>query len=445
MVDFRIEKATQKARIILGEEQMKRYLSKILNVFLIILLLVVLVGCGKKTPPQAPDLLTDVSRRTFNYFWEFAHPETGLVLDKYIDQSVASIAATGFGLAALPIGVEKGWITRVQGKERALKTLDSFESGLVEGKNGFFMHWVNWRTGKGVWDREVSSIDTALFIAGAIVAGEYFGGEIKERAEKLYKAIDWHWMTEGGVTLRMGWKEKEGFTNDRWGDRFDEGLLATLLAMGSPTHPISPAAWDAIDRSVVQTNPHTGETHIALEAETLFVYQFPLIFFDLRNTADRHGIDYFENAVKATKYNRDYTMKTHADKYGVYGEVWGLSAEDKPYGGYHAYGARDGNNDGTIAPYASISALPFLPEEAMAAVKAMVNNFPQVYGKYGFHAGFNLIVKGGPWYSGNYIGIDQGAILLSIANYQSEMVWKYFMQNPYVLEAVRLAGFDRYQ
>jgi hypothetical protein len=428
---------------------MKRYFSKILNILLIIVLVVTLVGCGKKTPPQAPDLLTDVSKRTFNYFWEFAHPETGLVLDKYIDQAVASIAATGFGLAALPIGVEKGWITRAQGKERARKTLNSFASGLVEGKNGFFMHWVNRRTGKGMWDREISSIDTALFIAGAIVAGEYFDGEIKERAEDLYKAIDWPWMTDGGVTLRMGWTEEKGFTNDRWGDRFDEGLLATLLAMGSPTHPISPAAWDEIDRSVEHTNPYTDETHIALKAETLFVYQFPLIFFDLRDTTDGHGIDYFENAVKATKYNRDYTMKTHVDRYGVYGEVWGLSAEDKPYSGYHAYGARELNEDGTIAPYASVSALPFLPEEAMASIKAMVNNFPRVYDKYGFHAGFNLIHEWveelGPWYSQNYIGIDQGAILLSIANYQSELVWKYFMKNPYVLEALKRAGFDKYQ
>ena len=217
---------------------MKRYFTKTLNILLIIVLVVTLVGCGKKTPPQAPDLLTDVSQRTFNYFWEFAHPETGLVLDKYIDQAVASIAATGFGLAALPIGVEKGWITRAQGEERARKTLNSFASGLVEGKR-LFHALVNRRTGKGMWDREISSIDTALFIAGAIVAGEYIGGEIKEQAENLYKAIDWPWMTDGGVTLRMGWTEEKGFTNDRWGDRFDEGLLATLLAMGSPTHPIS--------------------------------------------------------------------------------------------------------------------------------------------------------------------------------------------------------------
>ena len=427
---------------------MKRNIKKILNTLLIIVLVVTLVGCGKKTPRQAPDLLSDISRRTFGYFWEFAHPETGLVLDKYIDKSVASIAATGFGLAALPIGVEKGWITRAQGEERALKTLNFFASGLVEGKEGFFMHWVNWGTGKGVWDREVSSIDTALFIAGAIVAGEYFGGEVKELVERLYKAINWQWMTDGGLTLRMGWTEEKGFTNDRWGDRFDEGLLATLLAMGSPTYPISAEAWNEIDRSTVHENPYTGETHIALEDETLFVYQFPLIFFDLRDTTDHFGINYFENAVKATRYNRDYTIKTHADRYDVYGEVWGLSAEDKPFGGYHAYGAREGNEDGTIAPYASVSALPFTPKEAMASIKAMVNYFPQVYGKYGFHAGFNLIHRWvdelGPWYSDNYIGIDQGAILLSIANYQSGIVWEYFMRNPYVLEGVRLAGFDRF-
>lgn len=424
---------------------MKRYLSRIINTILIILLIVALVGCGKKTPSQTPDFLGDVSRRTFQYFWDFAHPQTGLVLDKYIDQSVASIAATGFGLAALPVGVEKGWITRTQGEERALRTLNSFESGLVEGENGFFMHWVNWKTGKGTWDREVSSIDTALFIAGALFAGEYFGGEAKKQAERLYANINWQWMTDDGITLRMGWKD-ESFINDRWGDRFDEGLLATLLAMGSPTYPISPTAWDMIDRSVEHTNPYTRETHIALEDETLFVYQFPLIYFDLRSTSDHLGIDYFENAIKATKYNRDYTMKTHASRYGVYGEVWGLSAEDKPFGGYKAYGARDGNNDGTIAPYASIAALPFTPEESISAIKAMVNNFPEVYGEYGFHAGFNVTdCHPTIWYSDNYIGIDQGAILLMIANYQSKIVWEYFMRNPYILEAVRLAGFDRYQ
>ena len=423
---------------------MKRYLSRVFSTILIIVLIGSLVGCGEKTPPRAPDLLDEVSRRTFNYFWDFTHPETGLVLDKYIDQTVASIAATGFGLAALPVGVEKGWITREQGVERALRTLNSFESGLVEGEKGFYMHWVNWKTGKGVWDREISSIDTALLIAGAIFTGEYFGGEIKTLADQLYQKIDWEWMTNGRTTLSMGYKKDESFIEDRWGDRFDEGLLATLLAMGSPTHPISPDAWDDIDRSVKHKNPYTGETHTALADETLFVYQFPLIYFDLRNTRDEDGIDYFENAVRACIYNRDYTMKTNSSRYGVYGEVWGLSAEDKPFGGYHAYGARDDNHDGTIAPYASIAALPFIPEEAMASVKAMINRFPKVYGEYGFHAGFNVTTDP-KWYSNNYIGVDQGAILLMIANYQSELVWEYFMENPYVLEGLRWAGFDRYQ
>ena len=423
---------------------MKRYFSKITYPIILILILASLVGCGKSTIPQTPDLpvdLVEISQRTFNYFWEFANLETGLVLDKTENnKTVASIAATGFGLAALPIGVEQGWITREQGEERALRTLNSFATGNVEGKNGFFMHWVNWATGGGVWDREVSSIDTALLIAGAIFAGEYFGGDIKTLADELYRKIDWEWMTNGGTTLSMGWKDG-GFITSRWGDRFDEGLLATLLAIGSPTYPISPEAWHAINRSVTNTNKYSGATHIALRDETLFVYQFPLIYFDLRDTRDQYT-DYFENAILATKYNRDYTM--NSDRYRVYGEVWGLSAEDQPGGGYKAYGARDGNNDCTIAPYASIAALPFTPEEALASMKGMINKFPKVYGEYGFHAGFNVTVSP-QWYSPNYIGIDQGDILLMIANYQSGIVWEYFMKNSYVLEAVKLAGFDRYQ
>lgn len=376
------------------------------------------------------ELLEAISRKTFDYFWLEANPRNGLIKDRSTPQSPCSIAAVGFGLSAIPVAVERGWITYDDGYKRALTTLKTFARGKVEGRKGFYYHFVDMHTGKRVWNSELSSIDTAILIAGGLVCGEYFKGtSIEKYANQLYEKADWQWMTNGEDTLTMGWDPLTGFLRSRW-NGFNEGLLAVLLAIGSPTHPLPPDAWHQIYR------PVKNQTYINLQDEVLFVYQYPLIWFDLRDKEDDYA-NYWRNAIAAVNYNRLFT--TFNKSYATYQrDIWGLSAGDGPTG-YKAYGAYKDKHDGTIIPYASVASLPFTPEESMKAIRGMLNRFgPLVWRKYGFVSGFNVDRR---WFSSQHIGIDQGDILLMIENYRTGMIWEYFMRHPGAQKALKLARF----
>lgn len=376
------------------------------------------------------ELIEAVARKTFDYFWREANPANGLIRDRSTKDSPCSIAAVGFGLSAIPVGIERGWITRDEGYERVLVTLRTFASGGVEGKNGFYYHFVDMSEGRRFGDCEISSIDTAIFLAGALTAGQYFAGtEAEALANKVYAAADWEWMMNEGDTLSMGWKPEIGFLSARW-NSFNEGLLAYVLAIGSPTHPISASAWDNIFRPV-------NENYICLPQETLFVYQYPAAWIDFRNKEDSYA-NYFNNAVTATRMNRLFAVLRRFN-YSTYDmDIWGISACDGP-AGYKPYGASEGNHDGTVAPYASIASMPFTPELSMAAIRAMLEREGGlVWGEYGFVSGFNVDQN---WYSDQYVGIDQGIILLMLENYRSELIWKHFMAHPAIEEAMERIGF----
>lgn len=375
-------------------------------------------------------LLEAVARKTFGYFWSEVNPANGLIKDRSTKDSPSSIAAVGFGLTAIPVAIERGWITKDEGYARTLTTLKTFADGGVEGKNGFFYHFVDMKNGRRYADSELSSIDTAIFIAGALFAGEYFRGtEVEKLANKLYENVDWQWMMNDGDTLAMGWKPEGGFLNARW-NSFNESLFMYILAIGSPTRPIPASAWDNIYRPV-------NDNYISLPAETLFVYQYPEVWVDFRDKEDKYA-NYFNNAAVATRFNRLYSMlkRFNFKSYGT--DVFGLSACDGP-SGYKAYGASDGNHDGTIAPYASIGSLPFTPELSMASLRAMLEKHGLlIWGKYGFVSGFNVDQN---WYSDQFVGIDEGDILAMIENYRSGLIWKYFMQNEAVQRGMAAVGF----
>lgn len=377
-------------------------------------------------------LLDAVARETFDFFWYEVNPANGLIKDRSTADSPSSIAAVGFGLTAIPIAVDRGWISRERGYERALLTLKTFATGGVQGKHGFFYHFIDMQTGERVWNNEVSSIDTALFIAGALTAGEYFKGtEVETLSAQLYAQVDWSTFAAGGKLVSMGWKPEIGFFGNTW-DHFDESLILYILAIGSPSHPVPAEAWAAIDRPV----DAAGE-FIFLPGEPLFVYQYPLAWLDLRDKEDSFA-NYFNNTIRACLRNQKFSAD-YAKRYKTYEDgVWGLSASDGP-DGYRAYGASPANQDGTVAPYASISCLPFTPEAAVSSMRAMLTRFgSKVWGEYGFVSAINADQD---WYSKEYIGIDQGDVLLMIANYQDGFVWKLFMQNEHVKKAVAAVGF----
>lgn len=396
---------------------------------------------------EQQDTLGLLQERAFTFFWFEAHPATGLVKDRAgnargDDYTVASLAATGFGLGALAVGVEHGWLSREQAEGRAVKTLKFVRDELVH-EHGWLYHFVDRKTGQRAWKSEVSSIDTALFIAGALLAGEYFGGEVKALADELYRRVDFQWMlTDGGTRpneklLCHGWKPETAFLKSRW-DNYSEHLLLNILALGSPTHPIAGSCWDAWERNVGE---YKGFKTLA--CGPLFTHQYSQAFIDFRGKRDRNGFDYFDSGVQATKANRQFCID-QAMNFKTYGSnVWGLSACDRPGGGYVAYGAPPALevHDGTVAPWATVASVAFTPDLSLPALRFMQDRYrEQLWGRYGFGNAFNLDKN---WFAQDVIGIDLGAALLLIENHETGKVWQWFMRIPSIELAVQKAGFSR--
>lgn len=414
------------------------WLKKRRVIFCILILLLAPLCLAPVLPPKTEDLLTRVQHQAFDFFWNEANPANGLVKDRAGNfekdkYEAASIASVGFALASLPAAVERKWIDRKKARGRALAAL-SFFADRAETVNGFYYHFLGMQSGKRIWKSELSSIDTAIFLAGAIVAREYFQDpKITDTVNRIYGRMDFEWMMNGGDTLSMGWKPESGFLKDRW-SHYNEGILLTLLAMGAPKYSVPPAIWDAITRRKGEYGGIAVISH-----PPLFTHQYPQLFLDLRDKHDAYA-DYFENSKNATLANHKFCSleskrcKTYAKGY------WGLTACDGPKG-YKAYGAEPGGalSDGTVAPTGAITSIMFTPEISLAFLeKLYAEEKDWLWGRYGFADSFNLASK---WKSPDVIGIDQGGILLGIENYRTGLIWKLFQQAPEVKRALQLAGF----
>ena len=357
-------------------------------------------------------------------------------VDNFAPDSVkiASIASTGFGLTVVTLGAQRGWVSKEEARNYCLKTL-RFAWNNLETEHGFFYHFMNWETGKKTKDTELSSIDTAIFLAGALTAGEYFKGtEVETLASQIYARVDFPWMLNGGKTLSMGWDPRtQQFLNLRWND-YNESLILYLLATASPTHPIGPESWHFVKKRV-----GVYGSHVFIFSPPLFTHQYSHIWMDLRGKNDGFA-DYFENSRIATLVNREFCLD-HRNQFKTYSEnVWGLTASLGP-GGYRAYGSGPGRapNDGTVAPTAAGSSIVFTPELSLAALKFMYENFKdRLWGKYGFSDAFNLDRN---WFAREVLGIDQGPLALMIENFRSGLVWKFFMQHPAIQRGMEQMGF----
>lgn len=366
----------------------------------------------------------------------------GLTRDKTIlANHIASIASVGYGLAALIVGVEHNWIKYEKAYDRANRTLDTFMKN-VEGKNGFYYHFINMETGKREWNCEISIIDTAIFICGAITAGEYFGKEVKEKAEILYKRVNWEWYRNKETNyFYMGYTPEKGF----WGhwDMYAEQLMLYVLGVSSDKYPVDKSMYNDFKRK--KENYKNIKDIIYTYCGTLFTYQFSHAWIDFRDIIDKNSINWFENSIKATKANRQYCID-NKERFKTYGEnSWGLTACLGPKG-YCSFGSKpcDVNleieNDGTITPCGAIGSIVFTPKESIKAMEYYYNTFPKLWGKYGFKDGYNL-EKERSWFAKEYIGIDKGIELVMIENYLSGTIWKYFMKNKYVQEGLKELGF----
>jgi hypothetical protein len=393
-------------------------------------------------------ILNEYARRSFRYFVEQSDPVTGLVFDRAsADGSVpggrvASVAATGFGLTALCLGVERGWITPADARERVMSVL-RFLNRVAPQVHGFYLHFMEPSTGEPRLHSEFSSIDTALLLAGVLTAGQYFSGhrEVGALAQQIYDRTDFTWMLAGNPTLLShGYRPGQGFLPYRW-DKYNEASVLYLLAIGSNTHAIPSGSWYTWKRPRVRYKDWSF-----ISGGPLFTHQFSHAWVDFRDIHDARGMNFFRNSIVATYAHRDFCLSLR-DRFANFGpDLWGITASDSP-GGYLAWGGPpiEGPINGTIVPCASTGSLMLAPEICMPVLREMLSRFgDSVYGRYGFADAFNPQWQGGGlWVDPDVVGIDVGISLLSIDNLQNGHTWNWFMQIPSIKRAMGGVGFRR--
>jgi hypothetical protein len=427
------------------------------------------------TEPALDDdqLLDRLQWETFKYFLKEANPANGLVADKTRADWPASIAATGLALAAYPIGVERGFMTRAAAARITLTTLRFFRNSAhspapdATGYKGFYYHFLDMTTGRRAWQCELSTVDTAFLLAGALTAATYFDrdseqeGQIRMLADELYRRADWRWAQNGAATLTHGWKPQRGFLRYRW-QGYDEGLLLYVLGLGSPTHPLpaeSYAAW----LSTYSWRKIYG--YELLYAGPLFIHQLSHIWIDFRDIQDSYmrakGIDYFENSRRATCVQQEYAIRNPRE-FTLYSKhCWGITASDGPgpatlevngrkrrFFDYVARGAPFGPDDGTLAPWAVVASLPFAPKIVLPTIRYFSEHVKlRQADSYGFKATFNptypdTSANEHGWVTPWHYGLNQGPIVLMIENHRSEWLWRLMRRCAYVVQGLRRAGFS---
>ena len=405
------------------------------------------------TPHRLEDaaFLDLVQHTAFDYFWYEANPENGLIKDRSSDPSLSSIAAVGFGLSALTVGIDRGWISREAGRARVRTTLAFFWHSAqgpeadATGYHGFYYHFLDMHTGRRARGSELSTIDTALLLGGVLHVQQYFDqpdapeAEIRALAEALYRRIDWPWMQVRSAKLCHGWTPETGFLRYDWGG-YNEAMILYLLALGSPSAPITAEAWTAWTSSYAWQT-HYGQAFVVFPP--LFGHQYSHVWIDFRGIQDAYmrakGLDYFENSRRATLANRAYAM-ANPQGWAAYGEnVWGLTASEIP-SSYSARGAPPPErDDGTISPTAAAGSFPFTPHESLAALRYMYATYrPQLWGPYGFTDAFNPSRQ---WFATEYLGIDQGPIVLMLENARTGRIWHVLRQHPAIQRGLARAGF----
>jgi hypothetical protein len=412
--------------------------------------------------------------RTFNYFWECVDPETGLTPDRYPTKTFSSAAAIGFALTSYGIGAERKYVSRGAAADRVLTTMKylySLPQGNAKmgtaGYRGFFYHFLNFKTGtRFAEDVELSTIDTALLLAGILFCQSYFDNEtetertIRAFADSLYRRVDWKWLQARPPLISMGWYPDKGIHRVDWRG-YDESLILYILALGSSTHAAEESAWSGFTKNF-QWLSYFGEEFVSFGP--LFGHQFSHAWIDFRGIRDAYmrekGIDYYENSRRATLTQQTYA-KINPRKMKGYSEyIWGFTACDGPadetrviegesrqFFTYCARGVSADwvNDDGTIAPTAAGGSVAFVPEICIPSLKTMRDRIPGLWTKYGFLDAFNLtyVTKKTPggWIDCDYLGIDQGPIVIMIENLRSGLVWDVMKKNQIIIRGLQRAGF----
>lgn len=424
--------------------------------------------------PSAPtsneDLLDLIQRDSFQYFVQHRQPGNGLVPDSTQPNSPCSIAAVGFALSCYPVAVERGWMTRAAARKLVLTALRFFQaadqSGASDGVGykGFFYHFLDLQTGRRAGRCELSTIDTALLVAGMLICAQYFAGahrdesEIRAAAHTIYERVDWRWAQHGGAGISMGWKPERGFHRASWVG-YNEALILYALALGSASHPATANAY-AHWLSGYRWKRIYELDHVY--AGPMFIHQFSHIWIDFRDIQDAYmaekGIDYFINSRRATYVQYEYARRNPRGFDGYQEKCWGLTATHGPgpatkkrngklqrFDGYAARGAPFGPDDGTMAPWASLASLPFAPELVVPTLQHLVEETENPRNDFGFYASFNpsFHAKRGDagWTSPWHYGLHQGPIVLMVENYRNGLIWRLMRECVPLVRGLRRAGF----
>ncbi|MDQ5857572.1 MAG: hypothetical protein M3542_04745 [Acidobacteriota bacterium] len=415
--------------------------------------------------------LKELQRDTLGYFLHEANPGNGLVRDNTRYGAPSSIAAVGLGLACYAVAVEHGFLTREEAAERVLVTLKFFaespqgtESDSA-GYRGFFYHFLDFRTGRRAHRCEISTMDTAVLMAGALTAAQYFDrsnreeAAIRRLADSLYRKVDWAWALNGGLALGHGWTPEGGFLPYRW-EGYNEALILYALALGSPTHPLPVESYAAWTATYAWRKVYGIEY---LYGGPLFLHQLSHVWIDFRGIRDefmrQKGIDYFENSRRATLVQQRYAEHNPRGFRGYSSRIWGITASDGPgpavrkIGGrvrrffdYCARGVPAGPDDGTLSPWAVVASLPFAPDLVLPTIASVLERYPDMRTHYGFLCSFNptFAASGGGrkgWISRGYYGLDQGPVVLMIENFATAMIWNLIRRCRPIVDGLRRAGF----
>jgi hypothetical protein len=408
---------------------------------------------------------------TLLYYLHESNPDNGLVRDKTEPSTPVSIAAVGMALATIPVVVERGVMIRQFAAKVARKRLQYLyecpqgPEPDASGYRGFFYHFLDIESGRRVWQCELSTIDSAFLLAGALTVAAYFDGEtadeaeIRRLADALYRRVDWNWARDGGPTLTHGWRPESGFIPHRW-QGYDEGLLLYILGLGSPTYPLPPESYAAYCATYDWKQIYDREL---LYSGPLFTHQLSHLWIDFRHLRDafmrERDSDYFANSREAAYVQQEYAVRNPHQFVGYGKHCWGFTACDGPgwitrqvdgverqFFDYIARGAPFGPDDGTVAPWVVIASLPFAPEIVIPTVRNFARLDLGETRLYGFKPSFNqtFVSRESPtgwWISPYHFGIDQGPVVLMIENYRTGLIWNLMRRCNPIVTGLRRAGF----
>jgi hypothetical protein len=419
-------------------------------------------------------MLHKLQQGTFDYFLREVDEHTGLVADKTQPGAVASIAAVGMGLSCYVTGVERGYMSRTDAVKRTrkvLKFLLNSPQGTqpdATGYKGFYYHFLDMQTGQRAWESELSTMDTAIFMAGVLTAQFYYTGnnrseqEIRKIAAALYERVDWQWALNGKKTISHGWKPGSGFIRHHWNKGYSEAILLYILALGSPTFSIAASGYKKWTATFEWIKAYDLEY---LYAGPLFIHQMSHVWIDFKGIRDdanrKAGIDYFENSRRATIIHQRYAIDNPKKYAGYCRHCWGLTASDGPgprrqvsgdikryFYSYKARGAPFGPDDGTVAPWSVVASLPFAPQLVLSTTRhEMKKGDTSKLHHHGVYASYNPTYRGknndlpDGWISEWQYGINQGPIVLMIENYHTGLTWNIMKKCPYIANGLRKAGF----